>query len=80
MGIEQFKPKKGPGVAKPARVNAARVTGNTEKLRAFGRRGAEVTNEKRAQARIEDEMLNVKRAEEAYERAREAHEDLAPLD
>jgi hypothetical protein len=79
MSAEQFPIRKESGMNRPVQVQKARAAGDTEALRAMGRAGAAVTNEKRARTRIEDEMVDMKRAEEELERQHQTGEDIVPV-
>jgi hypothetical protein len=65
-------------MSKPFSVRKNQIAGNAEGLRAQGKKGAETTNKKSAQKRIEDEMLDMARAEEMIERRNQAGEDILP--
>lgn len=69
---------------RPAHVERARLTNDTEALSAMGKAGARAKAENAEKAAIESEMLEVKRAEEAEadapRRLEETREDIAPLD
>jgi hypothetical protein len=76
MSAEQFRKVK--GMSQPSQVQKARTEGNTAALSAMGKRGAQVTNAKRARVRIEDEMIATHRAEEHFARQAETGEVEVP--
>ncbi len=67
---------------RPRRVQEARARGDIPSLKAMGRKGAEVTNRKKAARRREDEMLAALIAEdrerEQLKRDMEANYDIIP--
>jgi len=65
---------------KPKQVTDARIAGNREALRAMGRKGAAVTNKKRALERAAAEAYRQRRLEEAQAMAEERHDELIPED
>lgn len=69
---------------KPEQVRKAQVAGDTEKLRAFGRKGAEVARQNRERRAEEDAIFDEIQEEEAkleeYERAKQANEHITPIE
>ena len=68
----------------PEHIKKAIKAGDTEKLRAAGRKGAEVTNKIKAQQRIEADVLatatEIKALEAEIERQRAANEHIITPD
>lgn len=68
----------------PSHVHQAVVSEAIEQLRIYGKKGAEVTNNKKAEERANreefDRIYEEKRIAKEVERLRETNEDIAPLD
>lgn len=68
----------------PSHVHQAVVTGAIEQLRIYGKKGAEVTNNKKVEKLANqeefDRIYDEKRIAKDIERLRETNEDIVPID